>query len=117
MLLASSVEMIVMGQKEKGSDCENRDWVCRAKVRNRGQTTVVSQENRGLSPILEKLFDNRSTYTSYVSFNRGSRFERDGRMIVWGLNDKDSRTFCGLMKNFMWKGYSGEVRCVFGRGI
>jgi len=44
MLLASSVEMIVMGQKEKGSDCETG--------RNRGQTTVVSQENRGLLPIL-----------------------------------------------------------------
>ena len=53
-----------------------------------------------------------TTSVSYVAANRGSRFERDARMIVWGLTKNESATFCSYMIGVMSEKYSGRLNCI-----
>ena len=59
-------------------------------------------------------FANQLTRTSYVRLERGNGDERDGRMLVWGLNKYEADMVCNLLKERMKTHYSGQVICVDG---
>ena len=63
----------------------------------------------------EKLFDGHTTYTTYLSFDKGNRFERNGRMVIWGLNEYEAKAACEHIKKDVVERYKGEVSCVAGR--
>ena len=62
----------------------------------------------------QPLFANQLTRTSYVRLDRGTGDERDGRMLVWGLNKYEADMVCNLLKERMKTHYSGQVICVDG---
>jgi len=67
---------------------------------------------RELAPRYSRLFDDESINIAYLSFTRGSRFERDGRMVIWGMTGKEGDQVCDIIKGNLQKRYSGQIRCV-----
>ncbi len=62
-----------------------------------------------------RLFQGHSTYTTYLSLERGHRYERNGRMVIWGLTAAEAELVCKKIKDKVKEKYSGSVRCVAGR--
>lgn len=62
------------------------------------------------------IFDNKPLNTSYVSFTSQHRDERDGRMILWGMNDREAELVCDIIRRGVDAYYRGDVRCVVGGG-
>ncbi len=60
------------------------------------------------------IFDGEPLNTSYMSFNRGARHERDGRLIFWGLTDQQSEQICAMVERGMRQHYQGQVDCIVG---
>ena len=77
-------------------------------------TFQSSECKRKLEPRYMQLFDNEPTYTTYLAMTRNSRFERDGRLIVWGLNDQEAQWLCSNMAKDIQKKYQGTVKCIKG---
>lgn len=65
-----------------------------------------------LDPRYQRLFDDRTIDSTYLTFTRGSRFERNGRMVVYGLTVEEGDAVCDALAGEFRKRYSGEVRCV-----
>ena len=52
--------------------------------------------------LYEKLFGGHTVYITYLSFDKVNRFERNGRMTVWGLNEHKVETACEhIMKDIV----------------
>jgi len=68
-----------------------------------------------LAPRYEQLFEDVPINIAYLSLNRGSRFERDGRMVIWGVTGKEGDQLCEIAKAGFQNRYSGQIRCVAAR--
>ena len=51
-----------------------------------------------LAARYEQLFDDVPINIAYLSLTRGSRFERDGRMVIWGVTGKEGDQMCEILK-------------------
>lgn len=58
------------------------------------------------------MFDDKRMDTTYLVAQRGNRFERNGRMVVWGLTGEESVQVCEVMRKSLRVNYSGDVNCV-----
>lgn len=77
------------------NNCEIEHVVCKAE----------------LEPRYAKLFNNEPTYLTYMRLGRGTREERELRIIYWGLTVEQSDTICSAVPQFQ-KGRKGTVSCV-----
>ena len=68
-----------------------------------------------LAPRYEQLFEDVPINIAYLSLNRGSRFERDGRMVIWGVTGTEGDQLCEIAKASFQNRYSGQIRCVASR--
>ena len=68
-----------------------------------------------LAARYEQLFDDVPINIAYLSLTRGSRFERDGRMVIWGVTGKEGDQLCEILKAGIRVRYSGQIRCVAAR--
>jgi hypothetical protein len=59
-----------------------------------------------------RLFENVAIPSTYLAFTRGSRFERDGRMVVYGLTRDEGLVVCEQMRRTVSKEYSGTLECI-----
>ena len=84
---------------ENCKECEIKSTICKASVHQR----------------YSKLFLGHKTHTTHLSFKKGNRFERNGRMVIWGLTDKEAGYACKEIKNKVKDKYKGEVQCVAGK--
>ena len=108
--------MVLMGEMSDIADCEKRGQRFWSKTLEACETCVFVdyQCKTELSKRYQILFENRPTYTTYVVAERGTRFERDARMIVWGLSKAESTEFCNYLVKTMKKKYKGQVSCIEG---
>lgn len=108
--------MVLVGQMVDKTDCEIRGKETWRDVLEKCTSCdfVDYQCKTELSARYQALMNKQPTHTSYVVADRGTRFERDGRMIVWGLSKNESAEFCGYMKNIMKEKYSGQISCIDG---
>lgn len=83
---------------ENCDTCEFASFECKPELTERHQS----------------LFAKEQTYTTYVAADRGSRFERDGRLIIWGLTHDESKEFCSYLTKTIKKKFSGDVSCIEG---
>ena len=68
-----------------------------------------------LEPRYRRLFDDASIHSTYLSFKRGTRLERNGRMVVYGLTADEGDVVCkSIMADFQQR-YEGTVSCIHGR--
>ncbi len=108
--------MALFGRSADEKDCRDRSERVWKKVIEgcRDCTFQVMDCKRELEPRYARLFDNEVIASTYLSFTRGSRGERDGRMVFWGLNAAEGDSVCDAAREFFKQRYSGEVRCVRG---
>lgn len=76
------------------------------------QTSVCTAQ---LEPRYRRLFDNTAIHSAYMSFTRGSKYERDGRMVVFGLTADEGDVVCEHVRQQFQPKYSGIVECVKAR--
>jgi hypothetical protein len=60
----------------------------------------------------QRLFENVAIPSTYLAFTRGSRYERDGRMVVYGLTRDEGLDVCEQMRRAVSKDYSGTLQCI-----
>ncbi|NQD35849.1 hypothetical protein HPT27_02370 [Permianibacter sp. IMCC34836] len=60
------------------------------------------------------IFANERLSTSYIRFDRADRYERDGRMILWGMTDAEAQMVCEMISRGANDHYRGDVGCVVG---
>jgi hypothetical protein len=66
-----------------------------------------------LPPRYARLFDNVAIPSTYLAFTRGSRFERDGRLVVYGLTRAEGLTVCEYLRSSVSKqDYAGTLECI-----
>jgi len=111
------LQFALFGKMASQSDCEQRSkkvWGrvidgCRECVQ---QTAVCKTE---LEPRYQRLFDNAAIHSTYLSFNRGSQTERDGRMVIFGLTADEGDAVCDQAISRFQTNYTGKIECVHAR--
>lgn len=68
-----------------------------------------------LEPRYRRLFDDTSIHSTYLSFTKGSRYERNGRMVVYGLSSDEGDALCDSLRQQFQARYSGTIACIRGR--
>ena len=59
-----------------------------------------------------RLFENVPIPSTYLAFKRGSRFERNGRMVVYGLTREEGLGICEQLRTSVAEKYSGTLECI-----
>lgn len=115
--LGRELEYVLVGEMVSQEDCRERSrryfesLLEECKDCNLKQLRCTSN----LAHRYKKLFDGHTTYTTYLSFDKGNRFERNGRMVIWGLNEYEAKAACEYIKKDIKGRYEGKVSCVAGR--
>lgn len=111
------IDMVLFGEMASTEDCQERSSRVWQKLIDgcKECTIALSSCKASLEPRHRRLFDDAPTHSTYLSFKRGNRFERNGRMIVYGLTGEESNTVCQAIKNNFQTRYEGTVSCVIGR--
>jgi hypothetical protein len=68
-----------------------------------------------LEPRYRRLFDDTVIASTYLSFTKGSRYERNGRMVVYGLTSDEGDALCESLRQQFQTRYEGTVACIRGR--
>jgi hypothetical protein len=75
----------------------------------------LSSCNADLEPRYRRLFDDTQIHSTYLSFTKGSRDERNGRMVVYGLTRDEGDAVCDSLRQQFQTRYTGEVACIGSR--
>lgn len=112
------IDMVLFGEMASTEDCQERGHRVWEKVIEgcKECTMTLSSCKASLEPRHQRLFADAPTHSTYLSFKRGNRFERNGRMIVYGLTGQEGNTICEQIKSYFQAQYTGTVSCVIGRG-
>jgi hypothetical protein len=79
------------------------------------QWKIKSSECKSdLAPRYAAMFEGHPTHLTYLSIARGTRAEREIRMINWGLSAGESDKLCDAMVQDLQRGLKGAVTCVRG---
>jgi hypothetical protein len=108
------INIALFGKMSSEEDCRMRaEKVWNKVVKGCAACTMSVQECRSeLPPRYKRLFEDVSIPSTYLSFMRGNRFERDGRMVVYGLTSQEGVQVCEYMKTQFAATYEGTVTCV-----
>jgi hypothetical protein len=68
-----------------------------------------------LEPRYRRLFEDTPIHSTYMSFDRGSPKERDGRMVIFGLTADEGDAICDQMISGFKSRYTGRIECVKAR--
>jgi hypothetical protein len=68
-----------------------------------------------LEPRYRRMFDNVPIHSTYLSFTKGSRYERNGRMVVYGLTSDEGDALCDSLRQQFQTRFTGTVECIRGR--
>jgi hypothetical protein len=111
------ISMVLFGEMASREDCEQRaDRVWQKLIDGcKDCTMTLSSCKTELEPRYQRLFADTAIHSTYLSFNRGNRYERNGRMVVYGLTSDEGDMLCGTIKAGFEQHYEGAVDCVQGR--
>ena len=65
-----------------------------------------------MPPRYARLFDDEQIPSTYLSLTAGLADERDGRLVVYGLTDKEGAVVCEQMRKVILQKYTGTAHCV-----
>jgi hypothetical protein len=110
------IEMAAFGKMVNAEDCEKRsDDVWNKTIKNCEQCQINTITCRAdLEPRYRKLFDNAPIHSTYMTFDHGSKTERDGRMVIYGLTSDEGDKVCEILSKKFQQDYTGKVGCVAG---
>jgi hypothetical protein len=112
------IDMVLFGEMASTEDCQERSNRVWQKLIDgcKECTMTLSSCKADLEPRNRRLFDDAQIHSTYLSFKRGNRFERNARMVVYGLTGEEGNVVCQTIKNDFQTRYEGTVSCVVGRG-
>jgi hypothetical protein len=112
------IDMVLFGEMASAEDCQERSSRVWQKLIDdcKACTMSLSSCKADLEPRYQRLFDDAPIHSTYLSFNRGNRYERNGRMVVYGLTGEEGNAVCEIIKTNFQARYEGTVNCVTGRG-
>jgi hypothetical protein len=106
----------MFGAMASDEDCHDRAMRVWEKVIGCPECTLKQSEcTAQLDQRYARLFTDTAIHSTYLSFTRGSRFERDGRMVIYGLTADEGTAVCEPLKVEFKKNYTGRVECVAAR--
>jgi hypothetical protein len=112
---AREINVVLFGQAVDTDDCNLRTEKTWSKVLSGCPTCVLSPAKclADLPARYVRLFENVPIPSTYLAFTRGSRFERDGRMVVYGLTRDEGLAVCEQMRRSISKeDYTGTLECI-----
>ncbi len=112
-----NVDFVLVAKMTSAEDCQNRlRRIWTKALQSCTNCQFKSTECKAeLSRRYKKLFDDQQLDTIYyLRAQRGNDSERDGRMVVWGLNKVESKEVCNTIKAHLKVNYQGNVACVPG---
>ena len=111
------LQFALFGKMASQADCDQRSKEVWGKViegcKECVQRTSVCKTE--LEPRYQRLFDNTAIHSTYISFTRGSAYERDGRMVIFGLTADEGDAICEQTRSRFGSNYSGTIACVRAR--
>jgi hypothetical protein len=112
------IDMVLFGEMASAEDCQERASRVWQKLIDdcKECTLALSSCKTDLEPRHRRMFDDAPIHSTYLSFDRGNRYERNGRMVVYGLTGDEGSTLCQAIKTNFQRHYEGTVNCVIGRG-
>ncbi|HEY5809326.1 MAG TPA: hypothetical protein VIT67_15230 [Povalibacter sp.] len=111
------LQFALFGKMASQADCDVRSNMVWGKVidgcKECVQRTSVCKTQ--LEPRYQRLFDNTAIHSTYISFTRGSKVERDGRMVIFGLTADEGDAICKQTLAHFQANYAGKIECVLAR--
>jgi hypothetical protein len=113
---ASGVELVGIGKMFSPDDCERRSerfW--NTVFKDGAQFEWVSGHcTREITERHLAMFSNRTIHATYISMDRGSSGERDGRFVIYGVPSSDAASFCPALISRIREKYIGKIQCIQG---
>jgi hypothetical protein len=111
------LQFALFGEMASQADCDQRSSQVWGKViegcKECAQRTSVCKTD--LEPRYRRLFDNAAIHSTYISFTRGSAYERNGRMVIFGLTADEGDAICEQTRARFSTNYRGTIQCVHAR--
>jgi len=111
------LQFALFGRMADRADCDARAERIWGKViegcKECVQRSVVCKES--LEPRYARLFDNTAIHSTYASFTRGAKDERDGRMVIFGLTADEGDAICDQTIARFQANYRGKIECIHAR--
>lgn len=110
------IEAAIFGKTSDTGDCHDRTEKVRSHLRaNCPECQLKSSECKTtLAARYAKFFDDQPSHATYLSLDRSNPWERDVRLIFWGLTGSEGDTICEHMRQMFLKIHSGPTRCIRG---
>jgi hypothetical protein len=111
------LQLALFGKMSSQADCELRSALVWTKFLSSCKECVqrTSICKAQLEPRYQRLFDNVAIPSTYISVTRGSKYERDGRIVIFGLTADEGDAICEqTIANFK-SSYAGTIECVKAR--
>ena len=110
------VEAAAFGRFSDAEDCRQRNQKFSAHLRdNCPECQIKSAECMAtLAARYLKFFDDQPSHATYLSFNRSKPWERDVRLILWGLTGTEGDAVCEQMRQVLAKLISSPAQCIRG---
>lgn len=117
-LKGTNIKMVGFGKMFSHGDCIGRSAIFWREVfKDSGEINISETEvscKKRISARYKKLFDDKTTTASYVALNRGNRFERDARFVMYGIPSSVVMKECEKIISEVKKNYQGKIFCVKG---
>lgn len=108
------IEMALFVRATDKADCQGRGSETWKKIFDACPTCTVErvQCQAELPPRYARLFDDVPIPSAYLSATAGEAGERDGRVVVYGLNPEEGMQVCGELEKAIAKKYRGQLTCI-----
>jgi hypothetical protein len=112
------IEMAVFARTADDFDCNTRALVSWSKALAACPTCKLQPAKcqAQLPPRYARLFDDVPIPSTYLSATAGRADERDGRVVVYGLTDREGEAVCEQLRTVLLQEYRGTAHCVKASG-
>jgi hypothetical protein len=112
------IEMALFVRSADEDDCKeraHRSWE-KTLAACPGCTLQPTKCQAQLPARYSRLFDDVPIPSTYLSASAGVAAERDGRLVVYGLTDREGAAMCETMRSVVLASYKGTARCIAASG-
>jgi hypothetical protein len=111
------LNLVLFGEMVDDVDCRERfDRAWNKIIDGCPNCSIRLSSCRGeLEPRYLRMFDDVPIHSTYLTFTKGSRYERNGRMVVYGLTSDEGDALCDSLRQQFQTRYTGSVACIRGR--
>lgn len=108
------IDVIFVGEMTSLEDCEARKGkYLKSMLKTCTECIYTTTECKlEIRNRYKKLFSNGKLHTTYLSLDKGNRFERSGRLVVWGLATDEAKIMCDTIQSHIDKKYTGTKQCI-----